>query len=85
MKYTYIKPRDSKSEHSREKCEECHDTGIVGDLGPGPINCKADGSRCDCDPVARMYRNHKRYDMGWEDMERIKANQRKQRAKENVR
>jgi len=43
---------NSKSESPQDICEQCHDTGFCGDMGPG-VRGNHEYGPCDCDPAAR--------------------------------
>ena len=48
-------PWDSKSESPDDTCEQCHDTGWCGDIGPG-IRGNNEYAKCECDDMARSRR-----------------------------
>jgi len=52
-------PWDSKSESPEDMCEQCHDTGWGGDIGPG-MRGNNELNQCDCNVMARSRRRSAR-------------------------
>jgi hypothetical protein len=49
-------PYNTTSENPTDFCENCLDTGLCGDLGPGGAKYNHEYHECDCNPVYRARR-----------------------------